>query len=66
MTTRLYIGHKSNRQFDEETEELSADLENIAGDLADLTKINGKGGIQEKRWAGRSTSWNQDCREKYQ
>ena len=19
-----------------------------------------------KRWAGRSTSWNQDCREKYQ
>ena len=20
----------------------------------------------EKRWAGRSTSWNQDCREKYQ
>ena len=46
MTTRLYIGHKSNRQFDEETEELSADLENIAGDLADLTKINGKGGIQ--------------------
>ena len=21
---------------------------------------------QEKRWAGRNTSWNQDCREKYQ
>ena len=21
---------------------------------------------EEKRWAGRSTSWNQDCREKYQ
>ena len=21
---------------------------------------------QEKRWAGRSTSWNQDCQEKYQ
>ena len=20
----------------------------------------------EKRWAGRSPSWNQDCREKYQ
>ena len=20
----------------------------------------------EKRWAGRSTSWNQDCQEKYQ
>ena len=20
----------------------------------------------EKRWVGRSTSWNQDCREKYQ
>ena len=20
----------------------------------------------EKRWAGRSTSWNQDCREKYE
>src|SRR5574341_197388 len=20
----------------------------------------------EKRWSGRSTSWNQDCREKYQ
>lgn len=34
------------RGMDEETEELSADLENIAGDLADLTKINGKGGIR--------------------
>ena len=22
--------------------------------------------INEKHWAGRSTSWNQDCREKYQ
>ena len=22
--------------------------------------------IMRKRWAGRSTSWNQDCREKYQ
>ena len=22
--------------------------------------------IHEKRWAGRSTSWNQDCWEKYQ
>ena len=21
---------------------------------------------EQKRWAGRSTSWNQDCREKYQ
>ena len=20
----------------------------------------------EKRWAGRNTSWNQDCQEKYQ
>lgn len=34
------------RGFDEETEELSTDLENIAGDLADLTKINGQGGIK--------------------
>ena len=33
------------RGYDEETEELSEDLENIAGDIADLTKINGKGGI---------------------
>ena len=22
--------------------------------------------LHEKRWAERSTSWNQDCREKYQ
>ena len=33
------------RGYDEETEELSDDLQNIAGDIADLTKINGKGGI---------------------
>lgn len=34
------------RGMDEETEELSDDLKNISGDLADLTKINGQGGIQ--------------------
>lgn len=33
------------RGYDEETEELSADLENISGEIADLTKIGGKGGI---------------------
>lgn len=33
------------RGYDEDTEELSEDLENISGDIADLTKINGKGGI---------------------
>ena len=33
------------RGYDEETEELSDDLKNIAGDIADLTKINGKGGV---------------------
>ena len=33
------------RGLDEETEELSEDLANISGDLADLTKIDGKGGI---------------------
>ena len=33
------------RGYDEETEELSEDLENIAGDIADLTKVGGKGGI---------------------
>lgn len=33
------------RGYDEETEELSEDLENISGDIADLTKVNGKGGI---------------------
>lgn len=33
------------RGYDEDTEELSEDLENIAGDIADLTKIDGKGGI---------------------
>ena len=33
------------RGYDEETEELSDNLKNIAGDIADLTKINGKGGI---------------------
>lgn len=33
------------RGYDEETEELSEDLKNISGDIADLTKINGKGGI---------------------
>lgn len=33
------------RGYDEETEELSDDLQNIAGDIADLTKIDGKGGI---------------------
>lgn len=33
------------RGYDEETEELSEDLEDISGDIANLTKINGKGGI---------------------
>lgn len=33
------------RGYDEETEELSADLKNISGDIADLTKVAGKGGI---------------------
>lgn len=33
------------RGYDEETEELSDDLQNIAGDIADLTKIDGNGGI---------------------
>lgn len=33
------------RGYDEETEELSEDLENISGEIADLTKIDGKGGI---------------------
>lgn len=31
------------RGYDEETEELSADLENISGDIYDLTKIGNKG-----------------------
>ena len=30
--------------YDEETEELSEDLENISGDIADLTKVAGKSG----------------------
>ena len=33
------------RGYDEETEELSEDLQNISGDIADLTKVAGKGGI---------------------
>lgn len=33
------------RGYDEETEELSEDLQNISGDIADLTKVGGKGGI---------------------
>lgn len=33
------------RGYDEETEELSEDLKTISGDIADLTKVNGKGGI---------------------
>ena len=33
------------RGYDEETEELSEDLEDISGDIADLTKVAGKGGI---------------------
>ena len=33
------------RGYDEETEELSEDLKNISGDIADLTKVAGKGGI---------------------
>ena len=33
------------RGYDEETEELSEDLENISGDIADLTKVAGKGGV---------------------
>ena len=31
------------RGYDEETEELSEDLENISGDIYDLTKVDGKG-----------------------
>lgn len=31
------------RGYDEETEELSSDLENISGDIYDLTKVGGKG-----------------------
>lgn len=31
------------RGYDEETEELSGDLENISGDIYDLTKVNGQG-----------------------
>ena len=46
MTTRLFIQViKVTDQYDEETEELSADLKNISGDIADLTKVAGKGGI---------------------
>ena len=33
------------RGYDEETEELSDDLQNISGDIANLTKVAGKGGI---------------------
>ena len=33
------------RGYDEDTEDFSKDLENISGDIADLTKISGKGGI---------------------
>lgn len=33
------------RGYDEETEQLSEDLQNISGDIADLTKVAGKGGI---------------------
>lgn len=32
------------RGYDEETEELSEDLQNISGDIADLTKVAGKSG----------------------
>ena len=33
------------RGYDEETEELSDDLQNISGDIANLTKVAGKGGV---------------------
>ena len=33
------------RSYNEETEEFDEELKNISGDIADLTKINGKGGI---------------------
>ena len=32
------VSPESNRMYDEETEELSDDLKNISGDIADLTK----------------------------
>lgn len=39
MTIRLlYVGHKSNRQLDEETEEALEDYEELKGKIADLTK----------------------------
>lgn len=37
MVCRLSVA-ESNIMYDEETEELSEDLENISGDIADLTK----------------------------
>ena len=39
MTIRLlYVGHKSNRQLDEETEEALEDYDELKGKIADLTK----------------------------
>ena len=41
MTTRLFQQViKVTDQYDEETEELSDDLQNISGDIADLTKTS--------------------------
>ena len=40
IPTRLHIvGHKSNRQYDENTEQLSYDLVDITGKVIDLTKV---------------------------
>lgn len=47
MTIRLlYVGHKSNRQIDEETEEALEDYEELKGKIADLTKTkDSPGGV---------------------
>ena len=41
----------------------------MEGNCMSLTRILRSAKLRvhhEKRWAGRNTSWNQDCREKYQ
>lgn len=46
MVSREFVSPESNRMYDEETESYTADLENLSGTIADLTKTaSSPGGI---------------------
>ena len=67
LLTNLYAGQEATTRTEHGTTDWSQIGQGVhQGCILSLCLFNLYAVCHEKRWAGISTRWNQDCREKYQ